>query len=121
MEDQFVPYELALELKKLGIDDKGKFNPKVGFNEPCFARYRRGRFQLNTLGKPHRYNSDEIVKGDVSAPLWQQAFKFIQSKVDLHQAGFELSLTSKEWLLTDNAYYWPNEKALKKLIELISQ
>lgn len=66
MENQFVPYELAVKLKELG------------FNEPCFARFRRGIFQLNVLGKPHKYNSNEVVEGDISAPLWQQAFDWFR-------------------------------------------
>lgn len=130
IEKEFVPYELALKLKELG------------FNKECFGFYET----LKKVGDGYCLNnyamwggiSQNISESDIyhlyitanelygyydnilRAPTWQQAFKFIQSKVDLYQAGFELSLTSKEWLLTDNIHYWTNEKALKKLIELVT-
>lgn len=71
MEDQFVPYEIALKLKELGFD------------EPCFGRFRKTKFELNVLGKPHKYNSNEIVKGDISSPLWQQVFDWFREEKDL--------------------------------------
>lgn len=116
---QFVPYELAVKLKELGFD------------EPCFARFRRGIFQLNVLGKPYKYNSNEVVEGDKSAPLWQQAFSFISSKVN-----FEIDDNNSYALTFDGEFslelrqYFPYEgysiceidtsncDTLKKLIEL---
>lgn len=71
MEDQFVPYELALKLKQLG------------FNASCLARYRRGKFQSNTLCRLIDYNSNPIVMGDISAPLWQQVFDWCIEKHNL--------------------------------------
>ena len=78
MEKEFVPYEQALELKVLG------------FNEPCLALYwNTGKFyttaeyisvfsthQQNQLGD---YNLDST-----SAPMWQQAFKWILEKHSIY-------------------------------------
>ena len=54
MEKEFVPYEIALELKQLGFD------------EPCMAS--------------KDMNNDE---GLIQLPLYQQAFKFFREKYDL--------------------------------------
>lgn len=79
MEKQFVPYELSVKLKELGFD------------ESCFARFRKGQFQLNTLGKAIEHNSQQIVSGDVSAPLWQQVGSFLyicsNKKIDISING----------------------------------
>ena len=65
MEEQFVPYELALKLKELG------------FEEECLASY-------NHVGK--KLNIGEFVshgKYSILAPLWQQAIDFFREKYDL--------------------------------------
>ena len=65
MEDLFIPYEQALTLKELGFD------------EPCLGYYDHdlGLFLL----KYFNYNSTEAV----SAPLYQQSFKFFREKYGL--------------------------------------
>ena len=64
---EFVPYELALELKQLG------------FNEPCL-----GYYIANTLfiSNDNVYNSTDIPV--IKAPLYSQAFRFFREKYDLH-------------------------------------
>lgn len=85
LQNEFVPYELAVKLKELGFD------------EPCFGRYRKNKFQLNMLGKPHKYNSEEIVKGDISSTLWQQAFDWFR---DVHNLSYCVAFNGSE------SYYW---------------
>lgn len=78
MEKEFVPYELAVKLKELGLD------------EPCIAGYRdyngiklMTRLPNNTfpvvdsLGYGKYCKQNEHV---VKAPLWQQAFDWFTSK-----------------------------------------
>ena len=60
MKKEFVPYELALKLKELG------------FNEKCFSYYN------TNLGKRLFINS-----GDIKAPLWQQAFDWLDKEFGL--------------------------------------
>lgn len=74
MENLFVPYELALNIKELG------------FNEGCLGRYRRQRFQSNTLCRLIDYNTTPVVPGDISAPLYQQAFDFFRVKYGIHSS-----------------------------------
>ncbi len=86
MESLFCPYELALELKELG------------FNEPCFAvwsgfdeknfsvtdtvRLFSSKFSIDGTQSNTLYiNSTD---NRVSAPLWQQAFRFFREKYGLH-------------------------------------
>jgi hypothetical protein len=86
MHKEFVPYELALDLKELG------------FNEQCFATYR-----THAVGskKPFEYDLDYHTKVEmssnvipinseyteeskwISAPLYQQAFRWFREKYSL--------------------------------------
>ena len=81
MEKEFIPYELALELKELGFD------------EPCLGAYGAWGFMssndVNSL-------SDEVTQEDLDnqgyneedgvclAPLYQQAFRWFREKYQLH-------------------------------------
>jgi hypothetical protein len=67
MNKEFVPYEQALALKKLG------------FNEPCVAIYRHGRiYYLLTFSV-----INSIKQSVIAAPLYQQAFRWFREKYDL--------------------------------------
>lgn len=66
MEKEFVPYEQALALKELGFD------------EPCLGYYDDD-FELFLL-KYFNYNSTKAV----SAPLYQQAFRWFREKYEIH-------------------------------------
>lgn len=79
MEKEFIPYDLALELKELGFD------------EPCFAFYGLSRDDYKTI----RLNIFQNLKTDYlpdihhldvtcDAPLYQQAFRFFREKYGLH-------------------------------------
>lgn len=65
MESQFIPYEQALDLKKLGFD------------EECFAVY-------SEYDKTRVYDESFIKEGlKIQAPLWQQAFDWFRNKNDM--------------------------------------
>ena len=75
----FIPYDLALELKELG------------FEEECFAFYGLSRDDYKTI----RLNIFQNLKTDYlpdvhhldvtcDAPLYQQAFRFFREKYGLH-------------------------------------
>jgi hypothetical protein len=78
MEKEFVPYEQALALKELG------------FNEPCFGYYD-GNHNLQFMynGFPEKFTekrmgvSDSKWVGWISAPLYQQAFRWFRDEYDL--------------------------------------
>lgn len=73
MEKEFVPYELALRMKQLGFD------------EPCFAYYYtlNGR-DWKFAEKTEYYRLDDNMniggKFTISAPLFQQAFRWFREQ-----------------------------------------
>jgi hypothetical protein len=66
MTQEFVPYELAVKLKKLGFD------------EPCFGYYNYNGSHFFKF-KP-RTDDKNLTK----APLYQQAFRWFREKYNLH-------------------------------------
>jgi hypothetical protein len=66
MKKEFIPYELALELKQLGFD------------EPCLASYYRAGRRLNIC---EYINHGEYT---VLAPTYSQAFRFFRENHKLH-------------------------------------
>jgi hypothetical protein len=69
---EFVPYELALELKQLGFD------------EPCFGRYDgKGKNKGKIWYEMPNRGQETIPVGDVLAPLYQQAFRWFREKYGL--------------------------------------
>ena len=79
MNKEFIPYEQALELKELGFDEK------------CLARYFKD-------GKSIFYTHSKIYKDYVSAPLYQQAFKWFRDK-------YGMLYTIEENLEDDQVWY----------------
>ena len=75
MESLFCPYELALELKELGFDEISLF---------CYTTAYEG----NPLSHcPHLLLNSQLEGFEnepISAPLWQQAFRFFREKYGLH-------------------------------------
>lgn len=72
MEKEFVPYEIALELKELG------------FGEECFAWYNMSQDSLCFFGDDCCADMYAGEKSRPEAPLWQQAFRFFREKYGLH-------------------------------------
>jgi hypothetical protein len=71
MTQEFIPYELALELKELGFD------------EPCFAVYENKKWFLVEVKNEMSYES--CLKLDVfPAPTFSQSFRWFREKYDLH-------------------------------------
>ena len=75
VESLFCPYELALELKELGFDEISLF---------CYDTVNEG----NPLSHcPHLLLNSQLEGFEnepISAPLWQQAFRFFREKYGLH-------------------------------------
>jgi hypothetical protein len=71
MKKEFVPYEIALELKELGFD------------EPCFGYYwihdKELILNLNTPFQGYHKGFD----GSISAPTFSQAFRWFREKQEL--------------------------------------
>jgi hypothetical protein len=95
MEKEFIPYELALELKQLG------------FYEACFGLYAP---PCKTISL-HHYGL-LTAKEQILAPLYQQAFRFFREEYRL----------SHIWImaeLLDTGEYTYEEAELECLVKLI--
>lgn len=72
MEEQFVPYELAVELKELGFD------------EYCFGEYfiikGSDKVVFETEGEESCSCTMREHGSIIKAPLWQQAFEWFRKK-----------------------------------------
>jgi hypothetical protein len=119
MEKEFVPYELALDLKELGFD------------EPCFAWTLPE--QENFIISPCEKYGDRYDKM-IQIPLYQQAFRFIREKY-----GYDVSIKKKKFEIekleiygeSDPDYYFidfpfdsyeeSELECLKKLIEIVKR
>lgn len=126
MEKEFIPYDLALELKELGFD------------EPCFAFYGLSRDDYKTIRLSILQNLKTDYLPDIhhldvtcDAPLYQQAFRFFREKykllsfVDIDASyriycddiKFDLDVDSKMF----KSYEEAELECLKKLIEIAKE
>ena len=124
MDKEFVPYQEAFELKKLG------------FNEECFWWYGFEKYlRKDRIGTSTNY-SYFLENKSCSAPLYSQAFKWFREKHNLYQyiePSFDcikLGYQNYSWLIklrervfikngTFKTYEEAELDCLKKLIEII--
>ncbi len=107
MESLFVPYKIALALKKLGFD------------EPCFATWSG-----ETLDMSLQIPSDDYF---TKAPTFSQAFRFFREKYGLSgipkHNSFEIWDSKTEECLIEiypiNSYEEAELACLRKLIEIV--
>ena len=117
VESLFVPYDLALELKKLG------------FGEPCFGFYDTDGYWY--LQYCRNGNIFKINNGALS-PTFSQAFRFFRETYKLHLTITSISQESWHWHITkpgeslgklyeEDFYTYEDAETdgLKKLIELV--
>ncbi len=87
MNKEFIPYNLALELKELGFD------------EPCFGYWKMSDLLIEEKTRTDGYtHADQLC----SAPLYQQAFRFFHNKYRLH-IGFSKRISR------NNEDYWASD------------
>ena len=127
MEAEFIPYEQALALKELGFDE-----PCLGYFDPLYK-------QLVVWEKESTNSSSNWI----SAPLYQQAFRWFREKYNLRGfIGFrpnvkqfdchiyDMSLSGKEYVKQRTmeeynkdpkvgTYEEAELECLKKLIEIV--
>ena len=99
MNKEFIPYELALELKELGFDEK------------CFAAMD---MYSNIDYESEMYdfirNSETVQSTWAALPLYQQAFRFFREK------GFLIDITSHDKDVYEFYIRWhPNKPILSDL------
>ena len=132
IEKEFVPYDLALELKELGFD------------EPCFGFYGLSRDDYKTIRLSIFQNLKTDYLPDIhhlyvtcDAPLYQQAFRFFRQKYDFVSEinvystsdgySFSFKILCKKYtpyIEANNAWIFHEEAELaciRKLIELAKE
>jgi hypothetical protein len=89
-EKEFVPYEQALALKELGFD------------EPCFGYFYTEDKFFDTKIK----NSELDEECSISAPLYQQAFRFFRDKYGCcGYANIHKNIVGKYFLSSFSKYH----------------
>jgi len=136
MEKEFVTYELALRMKHIKSVDKGF---RYGFNEKTFAYFVEGypnkKLVVSNKSKLYSYEYNGGGPELISAPLYQQAFRWFREKygfncmVDLCTTpiDFTESITTYYYKVNGNRYddlfhktYEEAELAcLEKLIDIV--
>ena len=126
MENQFVPYEIALEIKELG------------FEEPCIAVYvenpiptiKEKWLKAHFVNSFKEYYNSKLKKENVAVPLWQQAFDWFREKYNLTSWVYQSNNESFHYSILQNGrfmtagykstvtYEEARQACLEKLIEL---
>ena len=111
MNKEFIPYDLALELKELGFDKK------------CMFSYHRNNTEYidSAYVELANYNANEKL---VSAVLYQQAFRWFREKYGLmmhiqrHSNNKYLACMGIQAEILCDTYEEAELSCLKKLIEI---
>ena len=118
IESNFVPYQIAVDMKS------------IGFNEPCFGFYRKEKLYLCDYK-----NANEEKISIISAPLYQQAFRFFREKYmlsgeiyifkNIWNFDIEDIKNSMQLYTSDITSYYTYEDAelacIRKLIEIAKE
>jgi hypothetical protein len=119
LKNEFVPYQIALDMKS------------IGFDEPCFGYY----YPIDNInfGLRTYININHQDRYFTNAPLYQQCWKWFREKYGLYFNIYRLQHkigTKQEFMLIINAplrggYYETYEEAefecLIRLIEIVKQ
>jgi hypothetical protein len=119
LEEEFIEYPEALELKQLGFD------------EPCLGFYERNQELIIQECLITDFHGDSL---QCVAPTYSQAFRWFREKYKLHQNITSISQESWQWHITkpgeplgklyDEDFYTYEETelaCLKKLIEIVKE
>ena len=112
---EFIPYELALELKQ------------VGFDEPCLGSYYHAGKKLDI---PAGFKYIDHGEYTVLAPSYSQAFRWFREKHDMghsidedwhngHLLGYEYVISEQKGLTVSKTYHTYEEAEKECLIKLI--
>ena len=124
MKNEFIPYEEALALKKLG------------FNEPVYTIYTKSDKELFEICKLRRkqLTFEKVIENEyvIPAPLYQQAFRWFREKG--YHCGIILRYDEFHYFIKDfvndkeyddiyniTSYEEAELACLKKLIEIVNQ
>ena len=132
MNKEFVSYEIALALKELGFDGDC-FAIWSGFDEINFSttdkvRLYSSEFRINDTQSATFYTNDfNSLSRRVSAPTFQQAFRWFREKYNLHYIvykninidGYDFCEITIDGIINKNTFKTYEEAELECLVKLI--
>lgn len=83
MKKQFIPYELALKLKELGFNEACFYYFNKSKNNQLWQDIEGGYYRNSVISVGNLLWGETFDNGNISAPLWQQAFEFFREKYNL--------------------------------------
>ena len=110
MEKEFVSYEIALELKQLGFDDS------------CIGKFYYNQLEIGGIWTNNDFKEDPDIF--ISAPLYQQAFRWFREKYGVYARPdkFDVDKWWVDWGDWNSSIYGTYEEAehewLLKMIEI---
>lgn len=138
MKNEFVPYDIALAMKELGFDEPciaSFYNADDSGNEESSSiPWMKLEFYMEKKPKSNKH-WESIGEEVISAPLYQQAFRWFRDNHDLQGSyimfscgKYDSTITSykeTQCLWSNGPIYETYEEAelacLRKLIEIINQ
>ena len=115
IESNFVPYQIAVDMKS------------IGFDEPCLGKFYFNQLEIGGNWRNNDFKEDPDVF--ISAPLYQQAFKFvlciIEKDTELERKFMDryfLDFSSEGWQMDDSELsttYESDEETLREIINFI--
>lgn len=100
MEKEFVPYDLSLRMKSIGFDEgcfgyyeSGDRNLVINFNNFPLSKEQKKRSGLYLINN----SNSSLPQWAVSAPTWQQAFRWFR---EYHNLFGHIEVEG------DNSFYW---------------
>jgi hypothetical protein len=119
IQNNFVPYQIALDMKS------------IGFDEPCFGWWFADEEML-IIEKSNKSTSENVIQ----APIYQQAFRWFREKYELiHWLNDGGLIPKNQWYFTirhkneilpfnwveDTTYEHAEQECLNKLIQIAKE
>ena len=125
MNNQFIPYNLALELKELGFKD----GVLAQYRVDGYLCWGRDDCSLGSEISDEDYKNNCFPEFGCRAPLWQQAFDWFREKYNLHYIiykninidGYDFCEITTDSIINKNTYSYEEARleCLKKLIKIV--
>ena len=140
MKKEFIPYEQAVDLEKLGFDEPCFIDYYIEKNEMYIEHHENGitNTELNIdtgrLNKERSEDGEFLFEYSYAGPLYQQAFRWFREKYNLWNMIYPrdgwnysiqkmdetISCTEESWHKVEIKSYEEAElECLKKLIEIV--
>ena len=132
MKKEFIPYEQAVDLEKLGFDEPCFIDYYIEKNEMYIEHHENGitntelNIDTDRLNKEQSEDGEFLFEYSYAGPLYQQAFRWFREKYGYYYPIHRTTNNTNQVLYSIGPYagdYFTYEEAelacLKKLIEIV--